>query len=123
MPQDDPRDPQTGDGGARPGADRDSGVNPGRVDLIGQAQAWERERRDTDTPPPFDPATFTRQDGLDAHAALERLRAISRFWRRLRRWLMKLAGSLTIAFIITGPFPWMIDIWHRLKAASAAFFR
>jgi len=123
MPQDDPFDPMPGRADTRPGADRDSGVNPAPMDLVGQAQAWERERRDTETPPPFDPATFTRQDGLDAHAALERLRAITRFWGMLRRWVARLCGSIAIAFVITGPPPWMMDIWHRLESAYKAFFR
>lgn len=98
-------------------------AGPDPPDLISQAQAYEKDARDTADPPPFNRAAFTRQDGLDAHDALERLRAITRFWRMLRRWAGKLIGSATIALIITGAPPWMIELWHRMEAGWRAFWR
>ena len=93
----------------------------GHVGTPADPDISEMLRREQAIVKPFNRWTFTRQDGIDAHFALERLRSVTRWWKAFWKWVGRGIGGVAIGIFIAGPPPWMIDVWHRLEAAWKAF--
>lgn len=64
-----------------------------------------------------------RADRVELHSIAVGRRVWQRRMWRFRRFAGTALAAWAAAQIAAGPSPWMIDLWHRLKAATGAFLR